>query len=555
MSAATVTARFTISCLVKKSWDAIITQLNCCSHIPGSGNLFNGSANENDLQTSDMTSKVSSCAIIGGGISGLSAAWYLQQLSPETHTTLFEASDQIGGVLQTVRMGDFLIEQAADMFVAQPDHALQLCREIGIADRLMTTNRVADRAYIGLGEKVSPVPRGLSMMVPTLEQPVLQSNLLSDIGKQRFLSEDQIAPAKIDGPHTDESLKSFAIRRFGIEAYEKIIQPMVSGIYTADPERLSMNATMKRFVDMEQSAGSLIAAHRAKRSSTDGAQVAESKEDQSASGARYSMFRAPVGGIAELPRGIADRMPAGAIRRGQRVTELERSNGRWNVSSSNAGGRQETDTFDSLIVATPAAVTARLLQATDATLAEELGGIETASSAIVVLGVKKAQIKKPFDGFGIIYPHVDNGQVIAISFSSNKFSGRCGDDQFLIRVFIGGALQSELVDLDDESLFEIAIKQLDRSLGFSDAPIFRKIFRWRKCMPQYHIGHLERVKKIEALAKQLPGFALAGNSYHGVGIPACVKSGKDAAGKISSFLSDAGSAFSLDRNKSQTGDR
>ena len=461
-----------------------------------------------------MNTRSASFAIIGGGISGLSAAWYLKKFRPEALVTVFESSDEAGGVLQTVREGDFLIEQAADMFVARPAFALELCRELGIEDQLLTTKPVEERAFIGLGDELHPVPQGLSMMVPTLEQPILKTKLLTDAGKQRFLSEDKIAPAKNDD---DESLKSFAVRRFGVEAYEKIIQPMVSGIYTADPERLSMRATMKRFVDMEREHGSLIAA------------TALSTEDRAARGARYDLFRAPAGGISQLIKSLTDALtqfPNTTISLNSSVSAITQTDQGWTI---NDGTKQ---TFDRLIVATGAETASRLLADVDTQLSGALGEIETASSAIVAIGINQSQLKKPFDGFGIIYPHIDNGQVIAISFSSNKFAGRCDDDQLLIRTFIGGAMQSELVDLDDEALFEIALAQLDKSVGLQGQPIFKRVFRWRNCMPQYHLGHVERVEQIELLANAHANFALAGNSYHGVGIPACVESGKNAAEKV-----------------------
>ena len=462
-----------------------------------------------------MNTSSASFAIIGGGISGLSAAWYLKKLRPEALVTVFESSDEAGGVLQTVREGDFLIEQAADMFVARPNFALELCRELGIEDELLTTNPVEERAFIGLGDEIHPVPQGLSMMVPTLEQPILETKLLTDAGKQRFLSEDKIAPANNDD---DESLKSFAVRRFGVEAYEKIIQPMVSGIYTADPEKLSMRATMKRFVDMEREHGSLIAA------------TALSTEDRAARGARYDLFRAPAGGISQLIKSLTDALtqfPNTTISLNSSVSSITQSDERWTVEVD--GPKQS---FDGLIVATGAEAASRMLADVDTQLSGALGEIETASSAIVAIGINQSQLKKPFDGFGIIYPHIDNGQVIAISFSSNKFAGRCDDDQLLIRTFIGGAMQSELVDLDDEALFEIALAQLDKSVGLQGQPIFKRVFRWRNCMPQYHLGHVERVEQIELLANAHANFALAGNSYHGVGIPACVESGKNAAEKV-----------------------
>ena len=465
-----------------------------------------------------MNNDPNTFAIIGGGVSGLSAAWYLKRLCPESQVSIFESSDMTGGVLQTVREGDFLIEQAADMFVARPDSALELCRELGIDDELITTKPVEERAFIGLGDQLYPVPQGLSMMVPTRPQPILETKLLTDAGKQRFLSEDQIAPAQSD---EDESLKSFAVRRFGIEAYEKIIQPMVSGIYTADPEKLSMRATMKRFVDMERMHGSLIAG------------TASSSEDQAARGARYDLFRAPRGGIGQLISSLSEalsQLPDTILELNSPVSSIGRSGQQWTVDVDG-----NSQSFDGLIMATGAETASQMLTSVDSQLSRLLAGIETASSAIVAVGINRNQLEQPFDGFGIIYPHIDNGQVIAISFSSNKFAGRCNDDQLLIRAFIGGAMQSELVDLDDEALIEIALAQLDKSVGLEGQPIFNRVFRWRNCMPQYHLGHVERVEQIETLVGRHTNFALAGNSYRGVGIPACVESGKNAASKVLQF--------------------
>ena len=235
-------------------------------------------------------------AIIGGGISGLSAAYYLQKQFPSAAITVFEASSRVGGVLKTEKQHGFLVECSADMFVTKPSAALDLCRELGMDDDLLQTQPVEDRAFIGLGKKIFPIPAGLSMMVPTKPQPILDCEFLSDEGKSRFLSEHEIAPTVSED---DESLRSFAVRRFGIEAYEKIIQPMVSGIYTADPDKLSMHATMQRFVDMEREHGSLIRAMQQNRN----------EGDQQASGARYGMFRTPAGGMEMLITAITKALP------------------------------------------------------------------------------------------------------------------------------------------------------------------------------------------------------------------------------------------------------
>ena len=462
-----------------------------------------------------MTDHQSTYAIIGGGISGLSSAFYLQKKKPEASITVFESSDRLGGVLKSVRHGDFLVEGSADMFVTQPPAAIDLCRDLGIEDDLLQTQPVDDRAFIGMGKKIFPVPKGLSMMVPTLPQPIHESELLSDEGKARFLAEDQVEAAS---KNADESLKSFAVRRFGVEAYEKIIQPMVSGIYTADPDKLSMRATMQRFVDMEREHGSLIAAMQNNRN----------EGDQQASGARYGMFRAPVSGMESLIESITTALPQVEFKTNTLVSSVAYKHN----PARGVGWTVDKEFFNGVILATPAAATATMVVETDPKLANALSGISTASSAIVVMGVSRADLKKDFRGYGIIYPHVDDGQVIALSFSSNKFAGRCKDEEVLIRCFIGGAMQSELVDLKDDQLLEIAIDQLNTSVGFKGDPIFTDVYRWKQCMPQYHLGHLDRVKEIEALVQQQRGLEIAGNSYWGVGVPACVASGKAAAKRL-----------------------
>ena len=460
--------------------------------------------------TAQTTKQNPTFAVIGGGISGLSAAFYLQKRFPDASITVMESSERLGGVLKTTHRDGFLIEASADMFVSNPPAALSLCQELGIEENLLQTQPVQDRAFIGLGKELFAVPKGLSMMVPTLPQPIHDSNLLTEDGKSRFLGEDKI-PAQ--SGEEDESLKSFAVRRFGIEAYEKIIQPMVSGIYTADPNKLSMHATMQRFVDMERQHGSLITA--LKQNKSDG--------DQQASGARYAMFRAPVGGMGTLAEAIVEALPQVTFKSNSAVSNIVNDDGTWTVDGQ---------TFDGVVLSTPAAIAAQLIGGVDPVLTRSLASITTASSAIVVMGIRREQLKETFSGFGIIYPHIDDGQVIALSFSSNKFTGRCDEDHLLIRCFIGGAMQSELVDLEDDALIEIARKQLDQSLGFNGDPIFSQVHRWKNCMPQYHLGHLDRVRQIEEQIAKLRGLEIAGNSYWGVGVPACVASGKAAAERI-----------------------
>ena len=447
----------------------------------------------------------------------MAAAWKLKRLSPETRISILESANHIGGVLQTRRIDGYLVETSADMFTCQPPTALELCRDLGIEDQLLTTSTPRHKAFVGLKDQVVPVPEGFSLMVPSQEASIRSWPLLSESGKQRLLDEVNVAARDYAKDESDEDFASFAIRRFGQEAFDVLIQPLVSGIYSADPKLLSMNATMSRFVEMEKQHGSLIKSVRQKASSS----------DATASGARYNLFRTPREGFGSLVEAIRREIGDVEIKTGSVVRQITRSeNGNWLVSVNGNGIESEA-----VIVATPARPAAELLSDFEP-LAAELSGIESTSCAIVAMGIDRSELPKDFDGFGIIYPHVDGGSLIAISFSSNKFSDRAPDGKLLLRFFIGGALQEQLVDLPDEALTKLALDQFEKSLHCRPALDFQAVFRWKKAMPQYHVGHLDRVARIESMVAALPGLELAGKSYRGVGIPACIASGFEAAARL-----------------------
>ena len=402
--------------------------------------------------------------IVGAGITGLAAAWKVRQLSPDTQITILESSAKVGGVLQTERIGDYVVETSADMFTCQPPAALELCRSLGIEDQLLTTSEPKHKAYVGLKDQVAPVPDGFSLMVPSQEESIVAWPLMSDSGKRRLLDEVNVAARDYADDRSDEDFASFAIRRFGQEAFEVLIQPLVSGIYSADPTKLSMNATMSRFVEMEQGHGSLIAAVKSKASSA----------DSKASGARYNLFRTPANGFGSLVSNLVDSLDGVKIKTGVCVNEIQQVNDSWKVSFEDSSFN-----CDALIIATPADSASKLLSAHD-DLCNELAGIVSTSCAIVAMGIDRSELPRDFDGFGIIYPHIDQGSTIAISFSSNKFSGRAPEGKLLLRFFIGGALQEELVDLRDEDLIKIALDQFEKSMGCRPSPEFQSVFRWEE---------------------------------------------------------------------------
>ena len=468
--------------------------------------------------------------IIGGGIAGLAAAWKLQKLLPDARISVFEASDRLGGFLQTEVEHGYRIDQSADMFTTAPSTALDVCRELGREHELIATRPVKQRAFVATDDGIAPVPNGFSLMLPNDVDAVMESDLLDAEGKARFLAEEYVP---VRSAETDECLASFAVRRFGKQAFDHLIQPLVSGIYTADPEKLSMQATLSRFVSMERKHGSLIAAARFQSSPQEQAINKIAFADQAASGARYDLFRAPQNGMGQLVEWIVQDLGDVQVFKQSGVTQVHQVDERWNVEFRSGASPRS---FDALIVATGAGEGSRLLSEVNDDLASELASIEAASCAIVVLGFDAKQFETEFRGYGIVIPACLRRKMIAASFSSNKFAGRAPDGKVLVRCFVGGALQSELVDLSDEELQAISVHELDRMLGIRGKPEMGRVIRWRNSMPQYHIGHQDRIRKIEQWVGGQPGLELAGNSYNGVGIPVCLDSGIRAAKNIVSQL-------------------
>lgn len=475
---------------------------------------------------SDVSRRV---AVIGGGITGLVAACRLRELDATVQVTLYESADRVGGILQTECGDGYLIERAADMFTTREPWARELCERIGFADQLIPTNSGYRGAYVVHRGRLQRVPQGFVLMRPTEIGPTLTTPLLSWRGKLRLLAEPLVR--RRTDP-ADESLASFATRRLGLEAYKNLIQPLIGGIYTADPERLSMQATMEQFVAMEREHGSLIRATWRQR---DGGNSVVRE-----TGARYSTFVAPRDGMTSLIQHLAAKLPEGTIRLNASVRELARADGdRWRVSVATTSSDDDSspvdanyELFDGVIVATPAPAAAKLLGPIDAELAGDLERIPYAGVTVAVLVLNKSDVPHPLDAFGYVTPQAENRKVLAVSFGSLKFTGRAPNDQVIMRVFIGGALQAELADLPDDQIKEITREELRDLLGVEAEPLLWKIVRWKGAMPQYHVGHLQLVDKIEAAAERWPNLELAGNAYRGVGIPYCVRSAEEAAARL-----------------------
>lgn len=469
---------------------------------------------------STATSPPRRLAVIGGGISGLAAAFRLRELEPTAAITLFEAGPRLGGVLGTTRRDGYVIEQSADMFTTREPWALQLCERLGIADQLIETNTALRRAFVVHQGKLVPVPEGFTLMSPARVWPIVRTPLLSWRGKLRLVAERFIRARR---DQRDESLTSFVVRRFGQEAFDRLIQPLIGGIYTADPSQLSLAATLPQFLAMEREYGSVIRA----------TQIAQrkAKKKETASGARYGMFLAPREGMQTLVDALARSLPEGTVRLNTPVERLApHMDGSWSLQ---VAGREEL--FDGVILAIKAPLAGRLLMTTSMALGADLAHIPYAGAALVMLGVRREQIAHPLNGFGFVVPAIEKRNILAGSFSSIKFAGRAPDGCVLLRAFVGGALQPELLKRDDAEIGALVRQELAELIGLRGEPQFCEVARWTGAMPQYHVGHLQLIEAIEERVGHLPNFALAGNAYRGVGIPFCIRSGQQAAERVASY--------------------
>jgi len=465
--------------------------------------------------------------VIGAGISGLSAAHRLWELSNETDTavdiTLVDARNRLGGVIHTIRRDGFLIDSGPDNFVTIKPWAMALIRRLGIESELISTNEAHRSALVVRKGKLQPIPEGFLLMAPTKVFPVLASPVFSIPGKLRMGMEYFIPPRVTNG---DESLASFVIRRFGREALDRIVQPLISGIYTARPERLGLRATMPRFLDLEAKHGSVIRGMRK-----------ESKARKTTgSGARYGMFVTFKDGLHTLITALQNRLEQADFRLNQQAVQITKHAGDagppWHIRMAD-GTAIETD---AVIITGPSKHAARLLTDTDPTLADDLAQVEYASSAVVHLAYQRRQIGHPLDAFGCVVPLIENRDIIAASFSSIKYRGRAPKDTVLLRAFMGGALHPHMAGREDAELIRLACADLNDLLNISGSPMFTVVSRWPDSMAQYDVGHLNRIAALREKVDKHTCLALAGNGFEGVGIPDCVRAGETAAESIAADL-------------------
>jgi len=468
--------------------------------------------------------------VVGGGISGLATAHRLIELRREREIDLeillLEAAERLGGVIATERIGDFIVEAGPDSFITEKPWALRLCERLHITSRLIPTNVKHQNVYVVRNGTLELLPEGFLLLAPTRLWPLIRTPLFSWRGKLR-MALDLVLPR--GRGNSDESLALFVRRRFGSEVLKRVAQPLIGGIYAADPEELSLSATMPRFLEMERNCRSVIwALWKEQRHRLRNRQVG--------SGARWSLFVTPAGGMQELVDVIARHLPSGTVRLSHRATALRPGAAKksWTVTVNGA----EKLEADGVILATPAYASAQILSLFSPELAEELSAILYSSTATVSLAYRQEEIPRGLNGFGLVAPAIESRSIIACTFSSVKYPGRAPPGYGLLRAFVGGALQPSLFEQDDRAMEDSVRQELRDLLGIAAPPNFCRIYRHPFSMPQYHVGHRERIRRIETLAGQFHALALAGNAYGGVGIADCIRSGEEAAERILAALKE-----------------
>ena len=472
--------------------------------------------------TEPHNSKARMAVVIGGGISGLAACYKLMTESQKRGLSLcvklFEASGRLGGVIGTVKRGGLVMEQGPDAFLSTKPWARDLCQELGIAGQLVGTTARYRRSFVIHDNNLHATPKGFYMMAPSMVIPLIRSPIFSLKGKLR-MAMDLFLPPK-DG-NGDESLESFVVRRLGREVFERIAQPMIGGIYAADPSKLSLRATMPQFHDMEQQHESIIRALVSKKKNSD---------QQDAGGPRYSLFLSFQSGMQTLVEELSRRIPKDCIVTGAEVdrVSLQSKEKKWLIDFNH----DQQIEADFVCVALPACHASGIIKSVSQKLSELLRSVSYSSSITVNLVFRREQIGHPLDGMGFVVPSIEQKSILACSFSSVKFDNRTPENIVLLRAFVDLSKDSDIIGKTEEQIIELVLQDLNVLLDIQGYPVDVLVSKYENAIAQYYLGHVNRVAQIESEVAKLPGLAFAGNAFHGVGIPDCINSAEKAVAKL-----------------------
>jgi oxygen-dependent protoporphyrinogen oxidase len=455
-------------------------------------------------------------AIIGGGIAGLSAAYFLERSKRDDaglEWTLFEKSDRPGGVIRTEQRDGYVLEAGPDSFLTIKPDGAQLCRDLGIGGELISSNDSERKTYILVKGRLIAIPDGLQFMVPTRVWPIVTTPLFS-FGTKLRMAAELLTRA---GTRADESVGDFVRRHFGEQMVDRVAEPLLAGVYGGNADHLSVQAVLPRFVEMERQTGSLaratLRARKRAAAQQNGAQA-------------QPLFTSLKSGMQQMVDTLLAAIPRERLKLCQPVLSLKRLGGDWQLETPEGGAR-----FDIVLLAVPAQASAALLKPVHAELAANLARITYTSSVAVALAYDKLELPA---GHGFLIPSREDRKMMACTFVHKKFPYRVPDGGMLLRCFFSSARMPDLLNYDDATLESIARDELKLVLGLTSQPHFARVFRWDCALPQYETGHLKRVAQMERWIAGLPGLEIIGNSFHGIGVPDCIRSARLAVCKINS---------------------
>jgi protoporphyrinogen/coproporphyrinogen III oxidase len=460
-------------------------------------------------------------AIIGGGIAGLSAAFYLEkarQAGARLQWILFEKSDRFGGVIQTERRDGFVLEAGPDSFLTAKPDAARLCAELGTGDQLISSNDAERKTYILVNGRLVAIPPGLEFMVPTRVWPMATTQLFSFKTKVRMVKE-LFAPARKDG--ADESVADFVRRHFGQEMVDRVAEPLLAGVYGGNAAELSVRSVLPRFAEMEREHGSLARATlRAKR---------KAASQGRPGGKPQALFTSLKDGMQQMVEALVAALPQSSLRLRQEELLVRPDGDDWQVETAGM-----PDRFQEVVLAVPAPAAAGILRQFHPVVMAGLKRIQYTSSVAVAMAYDEAELPP---GHGFLVPRSEGRKMMACTFVHRKFPHRAPEGKKMLRCFFSSSRMPGLLTHSDEALQQIARQELREILGLQAEPRFARTFRWERAMAQYETGHLERVAEMEKILAKAPSFHLIGNSFYGIGVPDCIKTARQAVERITSGVS------------------
>lgn len=450
--------------------------------------------------------------VIGAGIAGLAAAYELHRSG--ISFVVLERAPRAGGVILNEEVDGFMIDAGPDSLLIQKPEAVNLCRDVGLADRLLST-KPPRLAYIQRGGRLYALPAASVLGIPTRVGPFLRTGLFSWAGKVR-MSAELFVPPKTDD--ADESIGAFMTRRFGQEATTFLAEPLLAGIHVGDVDRLSLRALFPRFAELERQHGSLLRAFRRQRTAP-------------ASTHREGAFKSLPGGLSELVRGLVRVLPSQAVCLNTPATRIHGA-GPFRIET----GRDVKIEARALILATPAYVTGALVADRDAELARLCGEVPYASSATVALAFRRDAVSHPLTGSGYVVPRTEGTAILAASWLSSKWPHRAPEDSVLLRTFVGGARNPRILERSDVELAAVSLADIRPVLGIRGDPLFTRVYRFERSNAQHEVGHLQRLTAVERTLGRHPGLFVTGSGFRGVGIPDCVADGRATARQVADWL-------------------